>query len=176
MVPEARLEQTPTGLVPAGEGWFVLNARDAGWYQDALAVYCLFEGEHRFPQLGINISVLEPGQSLGRYHAENAQEDFLVIAGECVLIVEDEVRELKAWDFVHCPPRTAHIIVGAGEGRSVVLAVGVRGLPGKGVVYPVSEAAAKYGVSVEKETTEPAEAYADLPGPTRVAYSDGWLP
>ena len=176
MVAEARLEQTPTGLVPTGDGWFVLNARGADWHEDPFAIYCTFEGEHRFPQLGLNISVLEPGQSLGRYHAENAQEDFLVLAGECVLIAEDEVRELKAWDFFHCPSGTAHMIVGAGEGRSVILAVGARGQPGKGVVYPVSEAAAKYGVSVEKETTEPAEAYADLPGPTPVRYRDGWLP
>jgi len=176
MVPEARLEETETGLVPAGEGWFVLNAREAAWQEDALAAYCTFEGERRFPQIGINVSVLEPGQSLGRYHAENAQEDFLILAGECVLIVEDEVRELKAWDFVHCPPGTAHIIVGAGSGRSVVLAVGARGLPDQGVVYPVSEAAAKYGVSVEKETTKPAEAYAGMSRPAQVAYREGWLP
>ena len=130
----------------------------------------------RFPQLGINVSVLQPGESLGRYHRENAQEGFLVLAGECLLIVEDEERQLKTWDFFHCPPQTEHIIVGAGEGPSVVVAVGARGLSRKGLVYPVSKAARKRGVSVTKETTKPAEAYADLPHSSRIAYGDGWLP
>ena len=176
MTQEAQLEQSGHGLIPGGDGWFVLNARVASWRDwGPLGLYCDFQGAERFPQLGINISVLEPGQSLGRYHAENAQEDFLVLAGTCLLIVEEETRELGAWDFFHCPPRTAHMIIGAGERSSVILAVGVRG-SGKGVVYPVSEVAAKYGVSVEKETTEPDEAYADLPKPISVTYRQGWVP
>ena len=94
----------------------------------------------------------------------------------CLLIVEGEERELKTWDFFHSPPQTEHIIVGAGDGPSVVVAVGARGLSRKGLVYPVSKAAQKHGVSVTKETTKPAEAYADLPPSSRVAYRDGWLP
>ena len=133
-------------------------------------------GQASLPQLGINVSVLQPGESLGRYHRENAQEGFLVLAGTCLLIVEDEERELKTWDFFHCPPQTGHIILGAGDGPSVVLAVGARGLSRKGLVYPVSTAARKHGASVKKETTKSAEAYADLPSSSRVAYRDGWLP
>ncbi len=176
MVPEAPVRKTKYGLVTDGEGWFVVNAREARWRQwGPLGVYCDFEGKRAFPQLGINISVLERGQSLGMYHRENGQEGFLVLAGRCLLVVEEQERELKAWDFFHCPPRTAHMIVGAGDRPAVVLAVGARGLGRKGLVYPVSETARKHGVSVRKETTKPAEAYAGLPRPTRVAYEDGWL-
>jgi uncharacterized cupin superfamily protein len=167
---------TKYGFMPDGEGWFVVSAREIRWRDwGSLGVYCDFEGKRRFPHLGFNISVLEPGQSLGRYHRENAQEGFLVLAGRCTLIVEDEERDLRAWDFFHSPPGTAHMIVGAGDGSSVVLAVGARGLTRKGLVYPVSEVAAKHGVSVAEETTKPREAYADLERPMRVAY-DGRLP
>jgi uncharacterized cupin superfamily protein len=177
MVPEAPLRMTKFGYMPDAQGWFVVSAREIRWREwGRLGVYCDFEGKRRFPHLGFNISVLEPGQSLGRYHRENAQEDFLVLAGSCTLIVEDEERELRAWDFFHSPPGTAHMIVGAGKGRSVVLAVGARGLSRKGLVYPVSEVAARHGVSVAQETTKPQEAYADLERPTRVNYEDGWLP
>jgi uncharacterized cupin superfamily protein len=175
-MPEAPLRMTKFGYMPDAQGWFVVSAREIRWREwGPLGVYCDFEGKRRFPHLGFNISVLEPGQSLGRYHRENAQEDFLVLAGRCTLIVEDEERELRAWDFFHSPPGTAHMIVGAGEGPSVVLAVGARGLSRKGLVYPVSEVAAKHGVSVAQETTKPQEAYADLERPTRVRYQEGWL-
>ena len=175
-MPEAHLRETKYGLVADVEGWFVVNAREARWRErDRLGRYCDFEGKRPFRELGINISVLEPGESLGRYHRENHQEGFLVLAGKCTLIVEDEERELRAWDFFHCPPQTDHMIVGAGDGPAVVLAVGARG-GRKGLVYPVSDVAKRYGVSVEKETTKAAEAYADLPHSRRVAYGDGWLP
>ena len=97
------------------------------------------------------------------YHRENAQEGFLVLAGECLLIVEEQERRLQAWDFFHCPGGTHHIIVGAGEEAAIVVAVGARGRGiGGGIVYPVSEAAARHGVSVERETTRPAEAYEEV--------------
>jgi len=176
MVPEAPLRTTKYGLVADVEGWFVVNAKDARWrHSSPFGIYCDFEGKSPFRQLGININVLEPGQSLGFYHRENAQEDFVVLAGRCVLIVEDEERPLEAWDFVHCPPRTPHMIVGAGDGPSVLVAVGTRGLRRKGLVYVPSETARKHGVSVATETTKPAEAYAATPRPKRVAYA-GWLP
>ena len=175
MVPQARLRETKYGLVTDAEGWFVVSAREARWREwERLGTYCDFEGKRRFPQLGINISILVPGESLGRYHRENHQEGFLVLTGTCVLIVEDEERQLEAWDFFHCPPQTNHMIVGAGDGPAIVLAVGARG-GRKGLVYPVSEAAKKHGVSVEKETTKPAEAYADLPRSRRVTYREGSL-
>ena len=177
MVPEARMRETKFGLAPDGDGWFVVNAREIRWRRwERLGVYCDFEGKKRFPQLGVNISVLEPGESLGRYHRENAQEDFLVVAGRCLVIVEDEERELGPWDFFHSPPGTAHMIVGAGDGPSVVVAAGARGRRPKGLVYPVSAAAARRGVSVERETTDASEAYADLDRPKRVPYGDGRLP
>jgi uncharacterized cupin superfamily protein len=176
MVPEAPLRTTKYGLVADVEGWFVVNAKEARWRDfGPFGLNCDFEGKRPFRQLGININVLEPGQSLGFYHRENAQEDFLVLAGRCLLIVEDQERSLEAWDFVHCPPRTPHMIVGAGDGPAVVVAVGTRGLSRKGLEYLPSETAARHGVSVGKETTKPAEAYADTPRPQRVAYG-GWLP
>ena len=132
MVLETPARQTKYGLVNDGEGWFVINAREARWRErESLGVYCDFEGKRPFPQLGINVSVLQPGESLGRYHRENGQEGFLVVAGECLVIVEGEERELKAWGFFHSPPQTEHIIVGAGEGPSVVVAVGARGSAAK---------------------------------------------
>jgi len=177
VTPQAPLRMTKFGYMPDGEGWFVVSAREIRWREwGALGVYCDFEGKRRFPQLGVNVSVLEPGQSLGRYHRENAQEGFLVLAGRCVLVVEDEERDLRAWDFFHSPPGTAHMIVGAGDGPSVVLAAGARGLSRKGLVYPVSKVAAKHGVSVAHETKKPRDAYSDLERPTRARYHEGWLP
>jgi uncharacterized cupin superfamily protein len=170
------------GLVVDGEGWFVVNARESRWRSEGpLGSYCTFEGKRRFPQLGININVLEPGQAMGMYHRERAQEDFLVLAGECVLIVEGQERRLKAWDFFHCPGGTEHIIVAAGDRAAIVVAVGARGRGvGGGVVYTVSESAARHGASVERETTSAAEAYekvrADLPRSRWVEYREGWLP
>ena len=109
---------TKVGLAPEGEGSFVVNARDIHWRDTGpLGVYCSFEGKHRFPQLGINVNVLQPGQRLGVYRRENAQEGFLVGAGTCLLIVEGEERQLRTWDFFHCAPRTEHVVVGAGGGR-----------------------------------------------------------
>jgi uncharacterized cupin superfamily protein len=179
--PEAPARRTKNGLVVDVEGWFVLNARESRWKNEGpLGSYCNFEGKRRFPQLGINISVLEPGEAMGMYHRENAQEDFLVLSGECLLIVEEQERRLKAWDFFHCPAGTEHIIVGAGDSAAVVLAVGARGRGLGGVVYLVSELAARHGASVERETTDPSEAYekiyADLPRSRFVEYRDGWLP
>jgi mannose-6-phosphate isomerase-like protein (cupin superfamily) len=175
-VPEAPLRPTKHGLVADVDGWFVVNAREARWRDSGpFGLYCDFEGKRPFRQLGINISVLEPGQSLGFYHRENAQEAFLILSGTCTLIVEDEERQLGAWDFFHCPPKTHHMIVGSGDGPAVVIAVGARGLPRKGLVYVPSRTAAKHGVSVRKETTKPGEAYADVPRSIRIAYG-GWLP
>jgi uncharacterized cupin superfamily protein len=174
---EVAPRKTKYGLVHDEPGWFVVNARDARWAaQERLGFYCNFEGKRRFPQLGFNVSVLQPGESLGRYHYEKAQEDFLVVAGTCLLLIEEEERELRAWDFVHSPPQTPHIIVGAGEGPSVVIAVGARGRSRAGIVYPRSALAARHGVSVARETKDPSEAYVDLPPRTRVSYQDGWLP
>jgi uncharacterized cupin superfamily protein len=170
MAEEARLTETADGLVPASEGWFVLNVRDAVWYDDdTFGSVCHFEGtDLEFPQLGINVRVLEPGQPNGRYHAESNQEDFLVLAGGCLLLVEGQERRLEAWDFVHCAPQTEHIFVGAGEGPCIILMAGRRAKD-RTIVYPLSELALRHKAGVAKETTSPAEAYAEFefPGPGR---------
>jgi uncharacterized cupin superfamily protein len=179
---EAPLRLSKNGLVVDGEGWFVVNARESRWKSEGpLGSYCTFEGKRRFPQVGINITVLQPGEAFGRYHREKAQEGFLVVAGECLLIVEEQERRLRTWDYFHCPGGTEHMIVGAGESAAVVVAVGARGRGiGGGLVYPVSEVAARHDVSVERETSSPAEAYAEiragLPRSTWVEYRSGWLP
>ncbi len=137
MVAEAPLEQTETGLVPKGEGWFIVNAKEAPWGEhEKFGSGTVFEGEPEFKELGINIGVLEPGQPACLYHRESAQEDFLVLRGECLLLIEGEERPLKAWDFVHCPPWTDHVFVGAGDAPCVILAVGSRA--SQDIVYPVS--------------------------------------
>ena len=176
MVREAKIAKTENGLVPEGEGWYVLNAREASWlHTDELGAACTFEGDVRFAEFGINVSVLGPGQPACRYHGEEAQEDFLVLAGECLVLIEGEERTLRQWDFVHCPPWTEHVLVGAGSGPCVILSVGARGGE-RGLVYPVSELARKYGASVEKETSSGQEAYAAYEPHREGPYQDGFLP
>jgi len=112
------------------------------------------------------------------YHWEADQENFLVLSGEALLLVEGEERRLRQWDFAHCPPRTHPMIVGAGEGPCLVLAVGARerqegdGWGG----YTVDEVALRHGAGVEQETTDPDEAYARFPAPVPTRYVAGWLP
>ena len=175
-VREAQLKSTEAGLIPQGEGWFVLNARDALWMtSDERGQDAQFEGRQNWEQLGFRLHVLMPGQRNGLYHRENGQEDFLIVAGQCVLVVEGEERTLKAWDFVHCPPWTNHIFVGTGEGPCVIVMTGSRA-GGFEVVYPVNEVAAKHGASVLAETSKPAEAYSRFGPEERSAYREGWLP
>jgi uncharacterized cupin superfamily protein len=171
---EAPLEPADSGKVPVGDGWFVLNAAEARWRAGQFGAYTRFEGETRFPGLGINIGVLEPGQASSMYHGEDDQEDFLVLAGECLLLIEGEERRLRAWDFVHCPEWVEHVFVGAGEGPCTILAVGAR--HGKGVLYPVSALAQRHGAGVERETRDPQEAYAASPEDVAVAFRADWLP
>jgi len=174
------VRMSKNGLVVDEEGWFVVNARESRWRDEGpLGAYCTFEGKRRFPHFGINVSVFEPGQRMGMYHRENAQEAFLVLSGECTLIVEGEERVLKEWDFFYCEPGTEHIIVTGEKQSAVVVAVGGRGRGvGGGLVYKVCKAAARYGASVAKETTEAAKAYAEvwasLPRSRFVEYR-GWL-
>jgi uncharacterized cupin superfamily protein len=162
-VNEARLGDAGSGLAPVTEGWFVVNVRDAEWFSsETRGAACWFANEYgespiEFAQFGINVTVLEPGQS-SVYHAEANQEDFLVLAGECRLLVEGEERLLRAWDFFHSPPWTDHAFVGAGDELCVILMVGAHVSPE--VRYPVSDLAARYGASVEKETSDPEEVYA----------------
>jgi uncharacterized cupin superfamily protein len=179
MVPEARIESTEHGFVPAGAGWYILNARDAAWrHGPERPAICDFEGEPGFAQLGINLNVLAPGEAMAMYHWEAVQEDFLVLAGEALLIVEGEERPLGRWDLVHCPAGTKHTIVGAGDAPCVVLAVGARdgreGAEWGG--YTVDEAASAHDAGVEQETTDPETAYARFRRRRPARYEEGWLP
>jgi uncharacterized cupin superfamily protein len=171
VVPEAPLERTEGGVVPAGEGWFVVNVHDAQWFDggELGGLYTSFEGtDARFAELGFGLGILRPGQANALYHGEGAQEDFLVLAGECLLLIEEEERLLRAWDFVHCPPWAEHIFVGAGEGPCLVLAVGTR-RKGRGLRFPVSELALKHGAGVKVETSDSGEAYAGFSQPRPIS-------
>ena len=179
MVPEARFEETDTGLVQAGPGWFVVNARDARWRQaEGRGAVCPFGDDDEFAQVGVNLFVLGPGEPMGMYHWEADQEDFLVISGEALLLVEGAERPLRQWDLFHCPVDTRHIVIGAGDAPCVVLAVGARehqhgeGWGG----YAVDELALRHDAGVEEPTTDPFVAYARVPHRKPARYREGWLP
>jgi quercetin dioxygenase-like cupin family protein len=190
MVPEAPLEQTEDGPLPGGEGWFVLNAREAAWRRcEGMGKWPRLEGSRPiFPQLGIGLTVLEPGAPMTMYHWETDQEDFLVLSGEAVAIVEGQERPLRPWDLLHCPAGTNHAIVGAGDGPCVVFAVGAREnhtyrTPEGGIdgtddwgAYTVDEAALRHGAGVERETTNAHVAYSRFPERVSTRYREGWLP
>ena len=181
--PEAPLERTEHGSRPAAAGWFVLNARDAPWIERAgRGAYCEFEGPDEagagFDQIGINITVLGAGEPMAMYHRENDQEDFLVLAGDALLIIEGQERPLRAWDFVHCPTGTEHVIVGAGNAGCTMLCVGAREDstgPDWGA-YTVDAAAIRHGAGVEQETTDPEVAYARFGKGVGARYREGRLP
>jgi uncharacterized cupin superfamily protein len=177
MTTEAELKPAEGGgLVPEGDGWFVLNVRDARWFHhDAFGSFVTFEGDARFPQFGINIQVLEPGQPNCMYHAENGQEDFLVLSGECLLLVNGEERPLKQWDFVHSPAWTEHVFVGAGDGPCAILMVGMRP-EHEELRYPVVDVARNHDAGVERETTSGDEAYARFGRSTPGTYREGTPP
>jgi uncharacterized cupin superfamily protein len=145
--------------------WFVANVSELTWVSNpAFGDACTFEDEETdFPHVGYTLAVIEPGKPSGMYHRELAdQEDFLVLAGECLLVIEGEERRLRAGDFVHCPPGTDHIFVGAGSGPCAIFMAGSR-RDRKALVYPRSEVALEHGAGVEAETTLPREAYAPFP-------------
>jgi uncharacterized cupin superfamily protein len=157
------------------DGWFVVNVREAAWLKnEAFGARCVFEGDRpvfrrrpelgvqKFADVGVTLAVIAPGLPSGLYHAETSQEAFLVLAGECLLLIDGEERPLKAWDFVHCPPGTAHGFVGAGEGPCIILMTGRR-TKDKATVYPHFEIARRLGAGVESETNSALEAYAPFP-------------
>jgi uncharacterized cupin superfamily protein len=156
----------------------VLNAKDARWHlEGAGGKLTFFEGDRAgFDQLGINVSVLGPGEPMAMYHWEDEQEDFLVLSGEALLVVEGQERPLRAWDLVHCPPKTKHVIVGAGSGPCVIVAVGTRVAGKDWGAYTVDATAAKHDASVEEETSDPSVAYARFPERQATTYQEGWLP
>ncbi len=185
MVKEARLEDVGSGLAPVSPGWFVVNAGEAAWVRnESFGGRCVFESSPRvlaerpgtepqmFTETGFTLAVLEPGKPNGMYHAESTQEDFLVLAGECVLLIEEEERRLRAWDFVHCPSGTRHVFVGAGDGPCAIFMTGAR-RDGGTIVYPHSDLAESRAAGIEAETESPAEAYAPF-ADWRVGRPDTW--
>ena len=147
-------------------GWFVVNVRDAAWVaSETFGARCLFEADapvlrhrpdlepQRFEHLGIKLAVLDPGQPSGLYHSDSAQEDFLVLQGECLARIEGEEQHLTQWDFLHCAPGTHHGFTGAGVGPCVLLMVGSRAA-GRTFDYP------------EQGATSSDDAY--------VGYPDWW--
>jgi uncharacterized cupin superfamily protein len=175
-IDEAKLEDVGSGLAPATPGWFVVNATDAAWVRnEAFGNRCVFESSDRvlqerpdlapqmFEQTGFTLAVLEPGKPSGMYHSESTQEDFLVLSGTCLLIIEEEQRPLKAWDFVHCPPGTDHTFVGTGDAPCVIFMIGARRGEDDTISYPRSEVARAQNAGVHTETDTPSEAYAPFP-------------
>jgi uncharacterized cupin superfamily protein len=183
-VPEAPLEETGAGLVPSGAGWFVLNARDARWRSRLGRQSVSFTGSDEwvadtlFPMLGVNLAVLEPGEPNSMYHWETETEAFLVLSGEALLIVEGEERPLRQWDFVHCPPKTEHVVVGAGNGPCVVLCISSRENQQFGPYgeYTANEVARRYRASPEETTQDTDVADVNVPESQPSRYRDGWLP
>ena len=182
---EAELDDQGAGLQPVSDGWFVVNARDARWFArpgrgDGLPLTgCdAFEAESFFPMLGMAIHVLAPGEPNATYHWETEQEGFLVLEGSVLLVVEGEERLLERWDFVHCPPGTRHVFVGAGAGPSVLLAASSRQFQEGGPWgrYCADPVAARHGAAAPAETQDPAVAYARYPPVRPVRYRDGLLP
>jgi uncharacterized cupin superfamily protein len=164
-VDEAPIEQAEHGKVPADGGWWILNVKDMVWDTvEGGGSWCGFESPNaRSERLGIGVHVLPPGETPGMYHWENEQEGFLVLAGDCIAVVEGQERRMKQWDYLHCPPGTAHITVGAeGDEPCAILMVGTRSKD-HDIRYLVEPAAAKYGASVETETRFAHEAYKDRP-------------
>jgi uncharacterized cupin superfamily protein len=178
MAEEAPLRHVGSGLVPERDGWFVVNAREAAWTRrEGFGFRCSFAADGpalrgvetdlepwSFPQLGINLAVVGPGDRSTLYHAElGQQEAFLVLRGSCTLVIEEQEREVREWDFVHCPSGTRHTFVNHGEEPCVLLMVGARRGDATGIVYPRSELALAHGAGVEVEATSPEEAYAPYP-------------
>jgi uncharacterized cupin superfamily protein len=185
MIDEARLEDVGSGLAPVSPGWFVVNVGEAAWVRnDAFGGRCVVETTPRvlaerpdvepqfFSQTGFTLAVLEPGKPSGMYHAESSQEDFLVLSGTCLLLVEEQERELRAWDFLHCPPGTRHTFVGTGDQPCVIFMTGAR-REGDTILYPRSDTALAHGAGVETETPSPHEAYARF-SHWRLGRPDAW--
>ena len=184
-VAEAPLRDDGDGLVPAGAGWFVLPAREARWFHrpgrgESLPLTGCdeFEAETYFPMLGMAIQVLSPGEPNSTYHWETEQEDFLVLSGEAILIVEGQERRLVQWDFVHCPPETRHVLVGAGDAPCVILAASSRQFQKDGPwgSYCTDETAARYNASSPEETQDGDVAYGRFAPSQPSRYREGSLP
>ena len=152
----------------------IINVADApAWSHSRRATVIRLEPDGRpWPHTGVNVQIMQPGQPNCRYHSEPEQEDFLVLEGECIAIVDGEELPLRQWDFFHCPEGVEHAFVGAGDGPCAVLMIGSR--REDAAHYPVNAVAAKYDASVEEATDDPAEAYADWRTEPRRTIPNPW--
>jgi mannose-6-phosphate isomerase-like protein (cupin superfamily) len=182
---EAELKQTEAGLVPDSEGWFVLSSRDARWFERPgmgrglpLTGADEHEAETFFPMLGMAIRVMQPGEPSTTYHWETEQEDFLVLDGEAILIIEGEERIVRQWDFVHCPPETRHAFAGAGDGPCVLLCVSSRQFQKDGPwgYYCADPVAERHDAAAPEDTQDGELAYARFAPSRAIRYRDGLLP
>jgi uncharacterized cupin superfamily protein len=185
VIPEAELEETEAGLIPKSAGWFVMNVRDARWFEKPGQGHSVpltgndeYEAETFFPMLGMAIRVVDPGEPAGTYHWETEQEDFLVLAGAGILVVEGQERPLEQWDFVHCPPKTKHAFVGAGDAPLVLLCASSRQFQKDGPwgYYCADETAAKHNASSPEDTQDSGVAYARFPPSRATRYPGDLLP
>jgi uncharacterized cupin superfamily protein len=150
--------------------WYVENVRDFPWFvNEKFGARSMLVP--RESQVGVRVHVLEPGKPSTLYHRESGQEGFLVVEGECVLIVDGEERPLKQWDYFHCAPETTHACVGAGDGPCVMVTLGRRG--GGEITYEVNATALARGAGVEQETGSPEDAYAPHPKWAE-GYPESW--
>ena len=174
---EARLENG----VPTSEGWFVMNATEGRWFVTPCKGMGIpltgcdeHEAETFFPMLGMALRVVLAGEPSTTYHWETEQEDFLVLHGEGLQIVEGQERPVKQWDFVHCPPGTKHAFVG---GPLVLLCASSRQFQKDGPwgYYCKDETAAKHNASSPEDTQDGRLAYARF-APTQETTYPGGLP
>jgi uncharacterized cupin superfamily protein len=165
-VREAEIEETAEGRVARGDGWFILNLGQMAWQTvPGFGSWCSFDAPNKNadePGIGVHVHVLMPGEPNGYYHAEAAQEGFVVLSGECVAVVEGQERVMRQWDYLHSPPGTAHITVGAGTGPCAILMFGSPDSSRK-VEWIADTVAAKHGASVSRTTGRASEAYEDAP-------------
>lgn len=168
---KAQIETTPEGQVPVDGGWFVLNLGELAWEAaPGFGTWRDFNppgADPDAPGIGVHVHVFQPGESNGYYHAEDAQEGFLVLSGECVAVIEGAEHRMRQWDYFHSPPGTAHITVGAGDGPCAILMFGSPD-PRRPVTWIANDTAAKYGASVARTTNRDTEVYGDLPPVQRV--------
>jgi uncharacterized cupin superfamily protein len=158
--------------------WFVRNVREMQWWDRGPRGFVTQLVEDDDAQVGVNLFVLSPGEPMSMYHWEADQEGFLVLSGEALLVVDDEERPLRQWDYFHKPTGVSHTIVGAGSGPSAILAIGARehqeGPDWGG--YPLSDVAMKHDAASPEETNDPAVAYARFPRRAEGEFREGWLP
>jgi len=141
--------------------WFVRNVADNDWWvNEKFGARTMLVPDDS--QVGARVHVLEPGKPSTLYHRETEQEGFLVIEGECLLVVEGEERLLRKWDYFHCAPGVTHGFVGTGDGPCVMVTLGARNEDGA-ILYARDETALRHGAGVEEDTDTPATAYAPFP-------------